>query len=102
MVQIEVAGPRLPQTFNIAPDDIRHMANVVLQECVYGAFDIGGFTTSDLQVMTNWIKAEETKLDRPFRMSHLILHSVLSFASERSSISPLTILLQQHPPHTSP
>ena len=84
MVQVDVAGPRLPRTFDIAPDDIRNMANVVLDECVYSALSIGGFATSDLQVMTNWITAEETKLDRPFRMLHLILHPDLS--KRRNSI----------------
>ena len=69
MVQVEIAGPRLPRTFDIAPDDIRIIANQVLNDCVYGPFNIGGFATSDLQVMTNWITAEETRLDRPFRMS---------------------------------
>ena len=78
MVQVDVAGPRVPRTFDMAPDDIRNMANEVLEECVYGALYIGGFATSDLQVMNNWITAEETKLDRPFRMSHLILHPSLS------------------------
>ena len=78
MVQVDMAGPRLPRTFDIAPDDIRNMANEVLDECVYGALNIGGFATSKLEVMINWITAEETKLDRPFRMLHLILHPGLA------------------------
>ena len=84
MVQVDVAGPRLPRTFDIAPDDIRHMASELLNECVYGAFNIGGFATSNLQVMENWITAEETKLDRPFRMSRLKSHPSLS----QGGISP--------------
>ena len=78
MVQIDVAGPRVPRTFDIAPDDIRNMANELLEECVYGTLHTGGFATSNLQVMNNWITAEETKLDRPFRMSHLIHYFSLS------------------------
>lgn len=71
MIQIDVAGPRLPKTFSIEPNTIRQMADEVLNECVTGPSAIGGFATSDLQVMKNWITAEETKLDQPFRMSHL-------------------------------
>ena len=78
MVQVDVAGPRLPRTFDIAPDDLRNLANEVLDQCVYGTLNVGGFATSDLQVMNNWITAEETKLDRPFRTSHLILYPNLS------------------------
>ena len=74
MVQVDVAGPRLPATFNIAPNDIRIIANVALKECVSGPFQVGGFATSDLQVMNNWLTAEETKLDRPFRKSSLTCH----------------------------
>lgn len=70
MVQIDVAGPRLPRTYDIMPDEIRHLADVVLNSCVTGPFEIGGFATSDLQVMAGWLTAEETKLDRPFRESH--------------------------------
>ena len=70
MIQIDLAGPRLPRTYDIIPDDIRHMADVVLNSCVTGPSKIGGFATSDLQVMNGWITAEETNLDRPFRRSH--------------------------------
>ena len=77
MVQIDVAGPRLPRTFDITPDDVRYMADVVLNSCVTGPFEIGGFATSDLQVMSGWITAEETKLDRPFRTFHSIFHPTI-------------------------
>lgn len=70
MVQIDMAGPRLPMTYTFIPDEIHYLANIVLNSCVTGPFEIGGFATSDLQVMSNWITAEETKLDRPFRTSH--------------------------------
>lgn len=79
MVQVDVAGPRLPQTYTVAPYSIRQMAEVVLHECVNGPSHVGGFATSDLQVMNNWITAEETKLDNPFRTSNLILRPSLYF-----------------------
>lgn len=74
MVQIDVAGPRLPRTFDFVPDGIHLMADEVLNSCVAGPSEIGGFATSDLQVMNGWLTAEETFLDRPFRMYHPIEH----------------------------
>lgn len=74
MIQVDLAGPRLPQTYDVIPDDIRHLADVVLNSCVNGPFQVGGFATLDLQVMSGWITAEETKLDRPYRTSHLSLN----------------------------
>ena len=81
MIQIDLAGPRLPQTYSFIPDNIRLMADEVLNSCVTGPFEIGGFATSDLQVMNGWITAEETRLDRPFRASHQKPHPGFSFAS---------------------
>ena len=83
MVQVDMAGPRLPRTYDFTPDDIRHLADVVLQSCVTGIFNTGGFATSDLQVMNGWITAEETKLDRPFRTSHPTLLPSWYFALEK-------------------
>lgn len=100
MVQVDVAGPRLPRTFDISPNDIREMATEVLDGCVNGPFNIGGFATSNLQVMENWITAEETKFDRPFRMSRPILHPGLS-QGEAATPQLTTLLPQQHPPHSS-
>ncbi|CAF9930722.1 MAG: hypothetical protein ALECFALPRED_004714 [Alectoria fallacina] len=78
MVQVDVAGPRLPRTYDIIPDDIRYLADQVLNSCVNGPFDIGGFATSDLQVMDGWITAEETNLDRPFPTSTAFLTVTLT------------------------
>ena len=72
MVQVDMAGPRLPQTYTIIPDDVGRMASEVLSSCVTGPFEVGGFATSDLQVMNGWLTAEETRLDRPFRTFSLI------------------------------
>ena len=80
MVQVDMAGPRLPRTYEFVPDDILHLADVVLNSCVTGLFEIGGFATSDLQVMSGWITAEETRLDRPFRTSNQTIIPSLYFA----------------------
>ncbi|KAM0805562.1 hypothetical protein BDR22DRAFT_884552 [Usnea florida] len=73
MVQVDLAGPRLPQTYNIIPDDIGHMASQVLSSCVTGPSEVGGFATSDLQVMNGWLTNAETRLDRPFPTSTAFL-----------------------------
>lgn len=78
MIQVDLAGPRLPRTYDIIPDDIRALADVVLESCVAGPSKIGGFATSDLQVMSGWITAEETKLDRPFPTSTAFLTVTLT------------------------
>ena len=91
MVQVDMAGPRLPLTYDFTPDEIRHFADVVLNSCVTGPFKIGGFATSDLQVMNNWITAEETKLDRPFRTSHPTPLPSLYFALEKDFDPWLTL-----------
>lgn len=85
MVQVDVAGPRLPQTFDISPDNIRFIADEVLNSCIKGRSKIGGFATSDLQVMTGWITAEETNLDRPYRTSHLPPHPSLCASHQRGT-----------------
>ena len=72
MVQVDLAGPRLPQTYKIIPNDVVYIANQVLSSCVTGPFEIGGFATSDLQVMNGWLTAAKTSLDRPFRTFRLI------------------------------
>ena len=72
MVQVDLAGPRLPQTYKIIPDDVIYMANQVLSSCVTGPFEIGGFATSDLQVMNAWLTAAKASLDLPFRTFRLI------------------------------
>ena len=72
MVQVDLAGPRLPQTYTIIPDDVGRMASQVLSSCVTGPFEIGGFATSDLQVMNNWLTREESPFDIRFRTFRLI------------------------------
>lgn len=73
MVQVDVAGPRLPGTFDFIPGDIRHMAETVVGECVNGPNKIGGFATSDLQTVNGWITVPETSLDQPYPTSTAFL-----------------------------
>lgn len=73
MIQVELAGPRLPPTFEFVPNEIRSMAQEVLSECAHGKHYEGGFVASDMQVIRNWIFAEETRLDNPFRESPMVL-----------------------------
>ena len=83
MIQVEIAGPDTPETYDIIPDYIRFMADEVLNSCVQAPDNqIGGFATSDLQVMNNWIIAEETNLDDNFRTCHPTLSFSLSSASQ--------------------
>lgn len=71
MIQVDIAGPRLPSSFSIPPDQIRFIASGVMNECVTGPHEIGGFATSDLEFMSFWITNKDTKLEEPFRESHL-------------------------------
>lgn len=71
MIQVDIAGPRLPSSFSIPPDQIRFIASGAMSECVTGPSEIGGFATSDLGFMSFWITNEETKLEEPFRRPHL-------------------------------
>lgn len=71
MIQVDIAGPRLPQSFSIPPDQIRFIASGVMDDCVTGPHEIGGFATSDLEFMSFWITNPDTKLEEPFRRSHL-------------------------------
>lgn len=71
MIQVDIAGPRLPSSFSIPPDQIRFIASGVMSECVTGPHEIGGFATSDLEFMSFWITNKETKLEEPFRKPHV-------------------------------
>ena len=79
MVQVEIAGPQLPQTFDYNPIEIRRRAFTLLDRCVTGPNKIGGFATSDAGDMQNWLTAPGIRLNQPFRTSHV-------------EISPLPIL----------
>lgn len=67
MVQVEAAGPRIPQTIEIVPTEIRNMAEQVLEFCTQGTELIGGFLTSDMTAMKNWVVSADTNLDDYYR-----------------------------------
>ena len=68
MIQIEAAGPELPEIIYIAPDRLVSMADWVLTNCVRspgGA--IGGFITSDLSALEDYITTPGINLDERYR-----------------------------------
>lgn len=67
MIQVEIAGPRFPKTFEFIPNDIVDMAQQIQSTCVQGASYYGGFLTSDMQVLKGWVTSAESYLDKPFR-----------------------------------
>ena len=66
-IQVELAGPRLPATFGLAPQDVITMAKRVQSTCVRDTSYYGGFLALDMDVLKNWVVAEETNLDAPYR-----------------------------------
>lgn len=67
MIQVEMAGPRVPSTFDIAPDEIRNLANLVFIQCGKGEDPTGGFLTTDMSYMKQWITSEEFAFETPYR-----------------------------------
>ncbi|KAL8703547.1 MAG: hypothetical protein Q9201_003277 [Fulgogasparrea decipioides] len=65
MVQIEIAGQRIPPSVTLVPDKIKRMATRVLETCVKQTSYIGGFLTGDLNGVKQWITASEGDLDKP-------------------------------------
>ena len=68
MIQIEAAGPELPEIIYIAPDRLVSMADWVLTTCVRspgGA--VGGFITSDLSALEDYITTPGINLDERYR-----------------------------------
>ncbi|KAL8725966.1 MAG: hypothetical protein Q9181_006225 [Wetmoreana brouardii] len=69
MVQIEMAGQRIPSTVILVPDKLKRMATRVLGTCVKQTSYIGGFVTGDLYGVKQWITAPEGDLDKPMPYS---------------------------------
>lgn len=67
MIQVELAGPRLPKTFEFVPNNVIDMANRIQGTCVQGISYYGGFLTADFPVLRNWIINAETDLNKAFR-----------------------------------
>lgn len=80
MVQVEVAGPNLPQTIELVPNAIRDMAEWVLNTCAKGADHTGGFLTSDMSAMKDWIVDPKTNLDDSYCKYQLIAPYLLVLA----------------------
>lgn len=93
MVQVEMAGPRQPPTVTLVPNDIKAMATRVLETCTKKTSYIGGFLTSDLGGMKQWLTSSEGDLDRPMRESSLPL-LFLHLASNIQSLLPPATELQ--------
>ncbi|KAL9576931.1 MAG: hypothetical protein Q9212_006710 [Teloschistes hypoglaucus] len=67
MVQIELAGPQLPSTIGLIPNDLKSMATGVLETCTKKRdYYIGGFLAGDLGPIRQWISSEQGDLDKPF------------------------------------
>ena len=77
MIQVEVAGPRFPSTMNIVPSDIRKMADRVLLQCLTSLSHYGGFVTTDLQPLKDWVVGPDRSLDNPYRKSRSSLSVAL-------------------------
>lgn len=72
MIQIEAAGPELPESLYIVPNRLIAMANWLLTTCVQDSRPpTGGFITSDLTPMEDYIVAPNINLDRLYRKRSL-------------------------------
>ena len=67
MIQVEAAGPELPEIIYIVPDRLLSMAEWVLSSCVRDSAAIGGFITSDLTALENYITSPGINLDQRYR-----------------------------------
>ena len=67
MIQVEAAGPNLPEQIRIIPNRLVSMAEWVFANCIRGSDHIGGFITSDLRPLENYVIADGTSLDLPYR-----------------------------------
>lgn len=76
MISVEVAGPAVPSTMNLIPNEIRGMAGWVIERCVIEGAGSGGFVTKDISNLIRVIVNPETNLDLPLSMSTLIRHKV--------------------------
>ncbi|KAL8951843.1 MAG: hypothetical protein Q9222_002191 [Ikaeria aurantiellina] len=65
MVQMEMAGPRVPPRISFVPDELRSRANWVSTTCNKDGDSIGGFVTSSLASMAGWLTSPEGELDAP-------------------------------------
>ncbi|KAL9577080.1 MAG: hypothetical protein Q9203_007588, partial [Teloschistes exilis] len=81
MIQIELAGPQLPLTIDLIPNELKSMAAGVLETCTKKPRYVGGFLAGDLGPIRQWISSEPGDLDKPFR-SYSSLHLPLVVISK--------------------
>jgi len=62
-----MAGPHLPATVTLVPQDIIKMAEQVQGGCTKRTSYVGGWITADMSKLKDWVVAEETDLDAPYR-----------------------------------
>ena len=68
MIQVEAAGPDLPSSINIVPDTLISMAEYIFNSCIKNPdHRVGGFITSDLSRLENYVTAVRTNLNDPYR-----------------------------------
>lgn len=83
MIQVDIEGPRVPSTFDIAPDGIRHLADWVFNLCVQGeTATTGGFMTTDMSNMKHWITSEDFTFESPYRKFFLCSFAYVRFSWE--------------------
>lgn len=97
MIQIELAGPGNPASFRVAPDRIRKLASKVGSFCVEEG-KTGGFVTSTLEPMGNWLTSAAGTFEAPFR-TYLFIARFLP-TSSRTPFPPKSYSLPQTPPST--
>jgi len=70
-----MAGPHLPATVTLAPHAIIRMAERVQGGCARRTSYVGGWITAVLSGLKDWVVAEETKMDGPYREMPCILET---------------------------
>lgn len=74
MVQVEVAGERIPPVIRLVPDEVRTVASYIIEKCALeSGGPYGGFGTGNLGKIKEWIVSPEGDLDKPQRMSPTFL-----------------------------
>ena len=77
MIQVEMAGSNVPQTFDIAPDEIRSLVDIVFDQCVKGEHGVdgkvGGFVTTETTTLKEWVTSPEFDFEKPYRKYHTCL-----------------------------
>lgn len=90
MIQVEAAGPDLPDFINIVPNRIISMAEWIFNNCVKVPKEhLGGFVTSDVTALEDYVSSGGFSLNKPYRKLQFF---PLPGAPERASKVKLTVL----------